>query len=302
MKCQQTLGKTSGFVRSQTEALIKGGASGNYNAGNILQDNLGNALVEGVMTSAAQVSPESASMAETKDIIEVGGYCPIPESETIDAKPRVKTFEDMWEERRRMQQLMGVTQDLPLQEWLQTSTGKSVSTPSPSSDIITANQLSTMFPKADKDVLNSYLPEFNSQLNEAGINTPKRLAYFFATVNEETGGMTKFSEDFHYKPDRAKSMFGHISKWSDQQIKALGSGELFANTVYAHINGNGNISSGDGYLYRGRGLFQYTGRDNYRQGLVKDPHFLQAVHLVNPGYAGLNKRAKSYNQYISIFE
>ena len=37
----------------------------------------------------------------------------------------------------------------------------------------------------------------------------------------------------------------------------------FADFVYANVNGNGDAASGDGYRFRGRGLIQLTGRDQY---------------------------------------
>jgi putative chitinase len=39
--------------------------------------------------------------------------------------------------------------------------------------------------------------------------------------------------------------------------------EKIANRVYRNRMGNGDEASGMGYLYRGRGLLQLTGRDNY---------------------------------------
>jgi len=45
----------------------------------------------------------------------------------------------------------------------------------------------------------------------------------------------------------------------------VGNPEALGNFVYANRNGNGNAASGDGYLFRGRGLCQITGRTAYTQ-------------------------------------
>jgi putative chitinase len=220
--------------------------------------------------------------------------------------------------------------------------------------IVSMEQLKSMFPEAKQETLNAYLPEFNAQLPAAGINTPKRLAYFFATVMEETAGMTEFIETkFLFKdPARAKEFFPtNLGKMTLQEIKNLGHGELFANTVYANNHtGNGDASTGDGYRFRGRGVFHLTGRDNYRRvggqnyimnpdlilipshsvkiasifwnknGLnskvdalkshisilkndkVIDGNFRAAVKVVNAKYAHIERRARSYNQFINFFK
>jgi YD repeat-containing protein len=133
-------------------------------------------------------------------------------------------------------------------------------------ELTTLAQLRAMFPRATTETLDAYLPEFNRQFADANIDTPRRMAYFFATVAEETHAMTDFEEsDFTYRdPARARGMFRNLRGMALDDIRALGNGERFANTIYAGIGNNGDAASGDGYRYRGRGLFQLTSRDNYR--------------------------------------
>lgn len=64
---------------------------------------------------------------------------------------------------------------------------------------------------------------------------------------------------------RARRFFSALHGLSDSDIIALAADdEAFFNTVYAGKIGNGDVASGDGFRYRGRGIFQLTGRENYR--------------------------------------
>lgn len=50
---------------------------------------------------------------------------------------------------------------------------------------------------------------------------------------------------------------------TDTQKKS--SWENLFNLVYANQNGNGDVESGDGFKFRGRGAIQLTGRTTYRE-------------------------------------
>ena len=77
---------------------------------------------------------------------------------------------------------------------------------------------------------------------------------------------------------------------SDDEIRTLAADEqAFFDTVYAGKIGNGDVASGDGFRYRGRGLFQLTGRANYRKygAMLRPPVDLEA----NPDLANDLKTA-----------
>ena len=85
---------------------------------------------------------------------------------------------------------------------------------------------------------------------------------------EETGGMTEFIESkFSYSLKNARLFFKEsLRGMNDAEVMALMKGkERVANMIYAGKSDNGDVNSGDGYRYRGRGLFHHTGRGNYRK-------------------------------------
>ena len=84
--------------------------------------------------------------------------------------------------------------------------------------------------------------------------------------------------------------------------------ERLANFVYADRIGNGDAASGDGWKYRGRGLIQITGKDNYRDAgealglpLLEEPELLEdLVHAADAAgwfwkSHGLNRFASNIN-------
>ena len=114
---------------------------------------------------------------------------------------------------------------------------------------------------------------------EFEINTPQRVAAFLAQTSHESGGYTMLSENLNHKaatlamcwPNRF-AVLGADKKPIKKDGKLVptavansiaGKPELIANLVYSSRMGNGPAESGEGWKYRGRGLKQLTGKDNY---------------------------------------
>ena len=114
---------------------------------------------------------------------------------------------------------------------------------------------------------------YKSLLDLHGINTPLRLAHFFAQLDHESNGGKRLVENLNYSRDGLLKIFR--SDFDTNKDRVLSPNEIkiaemlarkpeqIANFVYANQGGNGNVNSGDGWRYRGRGFIQLTLRDNY---------------------------------------
>lgn len=101
---------------------------------------------------------------------------------------------------------------------------------------------------------------------------PRWLAYMLATAYHETDNtMCAVSENLNYSAAGLRATFGKY--FNIEQAAAYSrQPQRIANRAYANRMGNGDEASGDGWRYRGRGLVQITGRDNYaKYGIVDDP-------------------------------
>ena len=126
--------------------------------------------------------------------------------------------------------------------------------------ILTLDQLKQMVKNRHIEhwyqALQQLLPDYD-------INTPQRVAHFIAQSAHESGSFAFIEENLNY---RAASLMNTFKKYFPTQEIAQQyekKPERIANRVYANRMGNGDEASGDGYRYRGRGLIQLTGKDNY---------------------------------------
>lgn len=171
---------------------------------------------------------------------------------------------------------------------------------------ITEQNLRYIAPSAPKNA-DVFIPYLNVTLERYSINTPLRAAAFLAQVAHESGG-------FRY-------------------VRELASGQ-----AYEGRKDLGNVHEGDGVRFKGRGLIQITGRDNYRacgialgldlinapdllstpqyaalstgwfwntndlNALADDSEFKAITQKINGGYNGLSDRIDYYNRALEIFD
>ena len=120
-----------------------------------------------------------------------------------------------------------------------------------------------VFPNTPREDINRFV-DLESKLLNSGINTQNRLAGFISQIGHESGGFSKLEENLNYSAKRIMEVFP--SKFDLATVKEYEyNPRKFASRSYANRMGNGPESSGDGYKYRGRGLIQLTGKNNYIQ-------------------------------------
>jgi putative chitinase len=123
-----------------------------------------------------------------------------------------------------------------------------------------------------------------------GIDTPPREAGFVAQCRVESADFTRLEENLRYRsPEVLDRTFRSVVGLGDAaRLIELGP-RAIANRVYGGRLGNGPEASGDGWRYRGRGLKQLTGRDNYADAAraLNRPYLEQPELVAEPADACL---------------
>ncbi len=129
---------------------------------------------------------------------------------------------------------------------------------------ITEEQLSNMLDGPDAQArAQAWVAALNASMEARDISTPARQSAFLAQVLVESAQLKHVEENLRYSAPRLRAVWPKRFP-SDAIAQAYaGNPEKLANKVYSGRLGNGNEASGDGWKYRGRGLIQLTGRDNY---------------------------------------
>ncbi len=129
-----------------------------------------------------------------------------------------------------------------------------------------------------------YASALDSAATGFDITTKLQQAAWLAQVLHESSMLTRTVESFAYSdPDRLYSVFNdHFKSRMEAADYLRRGGEAIANRVYANRMGNGDEASGDGWRFRGRGLLQITGQQNYalcgmalNLDLIEQPELLE---------------------------
>ena len=108
--------------------------------------------------------------------------------------------------------------------------------------------------------------KYKTLLDKYKVNTPLRLAHFFAQIDHESN-LTPKRENLNYSAEGLLKIFKKYFTTATAQQYAR-KPEAIANKVYANRMSNGNEASGDGWRYRGGGFLQHTGKAEYQ--ILKD--------------------------------
>jgi len=106
-------------------------------------------------------------------------------------------------------------------------------------------------------------------LPDHGIDTPERVAGFIAQCAHESGDFKRLEENLNYSEKALNSVFGrYFGEGKRNAAEYARNPEKIANYVYmdefrSKGGALGNTQPGDGWRFRGRGLKQLTGRNNY---------------------------------------
>ena len=181
-----------------------------------------------------------------------------------------------------------------------------------------------------------YLEPLNNAFNKYDITDTNEKAMFLAQTTHESNNYKRLEESFNYKPERLFQVFRKRVGTLENAKKLCSQGaKAIADFVYGERLGN---AKDEGYKYRGRGIIQLTGKNNYKYygdklniDLVNSPDLAKepdaaieiallfwkekgcgllarkgdvkgVTKLINGGYNGLDDRQKRFDSILKILK
>lgn len=145
---------------------------------------------------------------------------------------------------------------------------------------LTLDSLKKLWPRAQRGLIPGVVDSAPLVFARFEINTPLRLAHFMAQISHESAGGTILEENLRYVTARRICKVWPTRFPNEKAAQPyVRNAQGLANKVYNGRLGN-RLNSSDGWDYRGRGLIQITGRDNYAEmGAMVERDFLRSPEL-----------------------
>ncbi|MEI0487311.1 glycoside hydrolase family 19 protein [Brachyspira intermedia] len=181
-----------------------------------------------------------------------------------------------------------------------------------------------------------WLEPLNNAFIKYHITDINEKAMFLAQTTHESNNYKRLEESFNYSPKRLFEVFRkRVGSLENAKELCSKGAKAIADFVYGGRLGN---AKDEGYKYRGRGIIQLTGKNNYKYygnklniDLVNNPHLAKepntaieiallfwrekecglyakmgdvktVTKLINGGYNGLDDRQKRFDIILKILQ
>lgn len=175
-----------------------------------------------------------------------------------------------------------------------------------------------------------------SEKEDENIN---ELSMFLAQCGHESVNFTRLEENLHYSANTLLKLFPKKIETLEKAKEVTANGVIgIANFIYGNRKDLGNFMPNDGWKYRGRGIIQLTGRNNYKfygeklgidllnnpdlalseniasdiaccywivrglQSFARKADVKAVTKMINGGYNGLEDREKRFNKILGILK